>query len=72
MEFERWKALPPVANLAKLLSFDAELSQCKDWDEYAKRFIAANGDDGHMIEAARRLLKRASTGEISVLNASCR
>jgi hypothetical protein len=44
MDFEHWKTLRPVANLAKSLSFDTELSGCKDWDEYAKRFIAANGD----------------------------
>lgn len=69
MDFERWKALPPVENLAKSLSFDAELAQCKDWDEYANRFTAANGDEGRLIEAARKLSKTASTGEISVLAA---
>jgi hypothetical protein len=69
MHFERWKALTPVMNVAKWLSFDEGLAQSRSWDEYEKLFTAANGDDGQMIKAAHRFLKKASTGEVSVLAA---
>lgn len=69
MDFDRWKQLPPVVHLAKSLSFDTELSLCVDWNDYKTRFVAANGDDGHLIAAAKTLSLKLSTSEISVLAA---
>ena len=69
MDFERWKALPPVMNVAKELSFGEELALCNNWNDYTRRFVSANGDDGQLIKASRRFSKKASTGEVSVLAA---
>lgn len=69
MDFERWKGLAPVGHLASCLSFGEELSLSTGWDDYTKRFIAANGDEGVMVAAARKLVKRLSTSEVAVLAA---
>lgn len=69
MDFAQWKLLPPVVYLAKGLGLDEELALAADWDDYKKRFIAANGDTGQITTAARNLSKKASTTEIAVLSA---
>jgi hypothetical protein len=69
VEFERWKTLSSAAHIAKSLGFESELALSGRWNDYTKRFVAANGDEGHMIEAARKLAGKMSTGEVAVLSA---
>lgn len=74
MDFERWKALPPVMNVAKELSFGEELALCNDWNDYTRRFVSANGDDGQLIKASRRFSKKSFDGRSvgAGRHASCR
>lgn len=69
MDFERWKRLPPVSYIAGALAFDEQLSLCSDWDDYTRRFIAANSGHGRLTDAARKLSRKLSTGEVTVLAA---
>jgi hypothetical protein len=52
-----------------MLSFDAQLDACNGWDEYTASFQRANGSEGRLVAAARKLTKLLSFGEISVLMA---
>lgn len=68
MNFETWKNLNPVKDVARKLGFD--LSHCGSWDHYGERFRATNDKDvGHLVIRAREIEGHLSTGELAVLQA---
>lgn len=69
MDFNTWKNLPPVEDIAYRLRFATALAQSQDWNDYTARFIAANDDDGQMIKAARELFGDLETEERPILAA---
>jgi hypothetical protein len=69
MNFRTWKKLPAVKGMAARIGFETELSMSHNWDDYTKRFIRANDDDGRMVKAAGDLWGCLSTGERPVLAA---
>lgn len=72
MNFDTWKKLPPVNELAIKLGYHVALGlqRCESWDDYRDRFCAVNNQtDGGMVHAARKLFGGLSTGERPVLAA---
>ncbi|MBR0555008.1 hypothetical protein J5J10_04875 [Ciceribacter sp. L1K23] len=69
MDFNTWKTLPPVEEMATRIGFGAELSRSLNWDDYTSRFIQANDDGGKIVKAAQDLWGYLSTGERPVLAA---
>jgi hypothetical protein len=68
MNFDTWKNLDPVEDIAHKLSFD--VSRCSSWDDYSSRFQAANDRDvGHLVKRAKEIAGVLSTGELPVLQA---
>jgi hypothetical protein len=65
MDFDAFKHLDPVEDIARKLGFD--IGSCRSWDDYGSRFQAANDKDaGHMVKEIAGIL---STGELPVLQA---
>lgn len=69
MDFNTWKNLDPVQQMAKRLKFSATLAACEDWDDYTTHFVRANDENGRMVRAAENLWGYLSTGERPVLAA---
>lgn len=68
MNFETWKNLDPVEDVARKLGFD--VSRCRSWSEYGERFRATNDKDvGHLVTRAKEIEGHLSTGELAVLQA---
>ncbi len=68
MNFNTWKTLDPVEDIAHKLGFD--VSQCSSWDDYGSRFRAANGKDvGRLVTRAAEIAHHLPAGELSVLAA---
>lgn len=68
MDFDTWKNLDPVEDVARKLGFD--IGSCRSWDHYGSRFRAANDKDtGHLVKRAKELAGVLSTGELPVLQA---
>lgn len=68
MDFNTWKNLDPVEDVARKLGFD--VSRCSSWEDYGDRFRVANDKDaGHMIKRAKEIAGHLSTGELPVLQA---
>ncbi|MDL2410652.1 hypothetical protein PY650_34810 [Rhizobium calliandrae] len=68
MNFNTWKTLDPVEEIAHKLGFD--ISRCGSWDEYGSRFRAANNKDvGHLVTRATEIADYLTTRELSVLAA---
>lgn len=68
MNFNTWKTLDPVEDIARKLGFD--VASCRNWDDYGSRFQAANDRDvGHLVTKAKELAGVLSMGELPVLQA---
>lgn len=68
MDFNTFKNLDPVEDVARKLGFD--IARCQSWDDYTSRFQAANDRDvGHLVKRAKELAGVLSTGELPVLQA---
>lgn len=68
MDFNTWKTLDPVEDIARKLGFD--VSRCGSWDDYGSRFRAANDKDvGHLVTRAKEIAGVLTTGELAVLQA---
>jgi hypothetical protein len=68
MDFNSWKKLDPVVDIAGKLVFD--IGRCTDWADYGTRFRAANDRNvGYMVTRATELAAVLSTGELPVLQA---
>lgn len=64
--FDRWKSLPPIADMARRI--DLDISNCQSWSDYTQRFCAMNDQtDGKLVENIRQLVGVVSTGEVPVL-----
>lgn len=65
-QFLRWKALPPVQDMASRI--DLDLSGCRSWSDYREAFGSANDrSDGELVKRVRHLANVVSTGEVPVL-----
>lgn len=69
MDFNTWKNLAPVREMAERLGFGRALDQSYNWEDYTTRFIQANDDGGKMVKAAEGLWGYLSSGERPVLAA---
>lgn len=69
MDFNTWKNLPPVEDIAYRLGFATALGQSRTWDDYTERFVSANDQGGKMVKPARKLYAELETEERPILAA---
>lgn len=66
MNFNTWRELQPVQDAAQNLGFT--LAQCLSWQDFGERFRAANDKNvGHLVNRAREIADRLSSGELPVM-----
>ena len=66
MNFNTWKQLQPVKDAAENLGFN--IAACVSWQHYGERFRAANDKNvGHLVNRAREIADRLSSGELPVM-----
>jgi hypothetical protein len=64
--FLRWKALPPVQEMAERI--DLDISLCRSWSDYTAAFCNENDhSEGNLVKRVRQLADVVSTGEVPVL-----
>ncbi|MEQ9065081.1 MAG: hypothetical protein RLO18_00090 [Gimesia chilikensis] len=66
MDFNTWKDLQPVQDAAENLGFN--LAAGVSWQHFGERFRTANDKNvGHLVNRAREIADRLSSGELPVM-----